>query len=188
MGAKKDKTYRSILNAALELDFKKGHLKWTISLLARKSKVTRSLIYYYFGRSKIGIVKEAVKLIGEEFVGLSERRLQMWREGQFEATISEARKMFEKSPYILSFYTNYRDHKNEIGDALIAIENEFLKKIAQFMPKLSGPEIKAIFSLYFGIVFSPVYEKKSMEFHLKILNEIYETYSPYLKLEGKPEE
>ena len=45
--------------------------------------MTRSLIYYYFGRSKVSILKEGVKVIGEELVGLNERRIRMWKEGRF---------------------------------------------------------------------------------------------------------
>ena len=71
---KKDEAFWKILNAAIELDYKKGHLKWTMTELSRRSGVTRSLIYYYFGRQKAAILKEAVKIVGEEFVGLNERR------------------------------------------------------------------------------------------------------------------
>ena len=48
----KDETFWSVLYSAIELDFKRGHLRGTMSELSRMSNVTRSLIYYYFGKSK----------------------------------------------------------------------------------------------------------------------------------------
>ncbi|MCB0357357.1 MAG: helix-turn-helix transcriptional regulator, partial [Bdellovibrionales bacterium] len=101
--SKVDENYWKILNAALELDVKKGHLKWTVSDLSRKSGITRSLIYYYFGRSKSSILNEAIKLIGHEVAGLTPEREEMWNLGDFIASMKQARRTIENAPYLSLF-------------------------------------------------------------------------------------
>lgn len=152
---KKDDIYWRVLNSALELEFKKGYLKWTIAELSRKSKVTRSLIYYYFGRSKIDILKAAVHIIGEDVVGISGKRGILWAKGQFESSLLEARKIFDEAPYLCTFYLTYRSKKNEIGASLTQLEKSFVGKVQAFAPKASHAEINTLFALYFGMAFSP---------------------------------
>ncbi|MCB0377735.1 MAG: TetR/AcrR family transcriptional regulator [Bdellovibrionales bacterium] len=169
----KDETYWKVLNCAIELEFKKGHLKWTMTDLSRKSKVTRSLIYYYFGRSKMSILEEAVKVIGEEFVGMSEKRLTFWREGAFEESLLEARKLYERMPYLCAFYLNYRQLPNDIGEALLKLEKAFLRKIANFAPKASKEEVNTIFAVYFGICFSPNVGIKEIKIYAQFIKQIF---------------
>ena len=56
MAADKDETYWKILDAVIALEIRRGHQKWTISELSRLSGITRTLIYYYFGKSKLEIL------------------------------------------------------------------------------------------------------------------------------------
>lgn len=74
----KDKKFWTILETAIDLDFKKGHLRWTLSELSRAWGMSRPLIYYYFGQSKSKLLEEAVRLVGSEIMGLSEARLKLW--------------------------------------------------------------------------------------------------------------
>src|SRR6187401_2386822 len=94
----KDRVYWRILNAAILLDIRWGHLKWSITQLAASAKVTRSLIYYYFGRSKIDILLHAVKLIGLEFAGGTEKRHSFWAERRFADSFIASRKMIAQTP------------------------------------------------------------------------------------------
>lgn len=151
----KDDTYWKVLNCAVELEMKKGHLKWTMTELSRKSNITRSLIYYYFGRSKLEIIEAAVSIIGEEFAGLSEKRMQMWEEGRFEESLLEARAFHDKAPHLCAYYINFRDKPNDIGKSLIKLENTFRRKIKKFIPKATNEQANAIFAVYFGIVYAP---------------------------------
>lgn len=152
---KKDDTYWVILNSAIELDFRKGHLKWTISELSRSSKITRTLIYYYFGRSKIEILQAAVNIIGEEFVGVSDHRLKLWMQGEYEKSLLEARQFYSKAPFLCAFYLNNRNKDNAIGSALLDLEKQLMAKIKKIAPKTSPEQTNTIFAVYFGIAFSP---------------------------------
>lgn len=169
-GNKKDKVYWAVLSATIELDLKKGHLKWTLSEVSRKSKVTRSLIYYYFGRSKINILEEACRVIGDELVGLSEERVRLWQEGQFLQSLAQSREVYDKAPFIPSFIQSHIRSSNVIGDNLRSMETRFLKKIETFFPHLTKPEILAIYSIYWGAVFAPACSNEALEHVVRALS------------------
>lgn len=48
----KEEVYFKICNAVLKLEVVKGNLAQKISDISKESGVTRSLIYYYFGKEK----------------------------------------------------------------------------------------------------------------------------------------
>lgn len=152
---KKDESFWKVLSAAVELDYRKGHLRWTMTELSRRSGVTRSLIYYYFGRSKLNIVKSAVKIVGDEIIGLSERRLQMWRDGEYLNSLRESRAILEKAPFIGAFYLTCRAWENELGQTVRTMEKLLLKKIKNFIPTFNDEDARALATIYFGLVFSP---------------------------------
>ncbi len=151
----KDQTYWVLLDAAIELDIKKGHLKWTLSDLSRKSDITRSLIYYYFGKDKQDILKEAIKLIGEELIGLNEKRMELWKKGQFAESMKEARQFYENAPYLPLFIMENRNKQNEIGEALRSIELGFVNKLKAFFTNCDETQITSIFAIYWGLAYSP---------------------------------
>jgi len=151
----KDETYWTLLDSAIELDIKKGHLKWTLSDLSRKSKITRSLIYYYFGKDKQDILKEAIKLVGEEFIGLTEKRMELWQKGLFAESMQVARKFNENAPYLPLFIMENRNKPNEIGNSLKSIEEGFIAKLKTFFPNCDDTQITSIFAIYWGLSFSP---------------------------------
>ncbi|NQZ02256.1 MAG: TetR/AcrR family transcriptional regulator [Bdellovibrionales bacterium] len=159
---KKDKIYWAVLSTAIELDFKKGHLKWTLSEVSRKAKVTRSLIYYYFGRSKIGILEEACRVIGDELIGLNPERMKMWQEGKFVDSLLMARALYPKAPYLSSFIQSHIRQDNTVGENLRLLEKQFLKRIQDFFPDLSKEEVLAVYAIYWGAVFAPAATNESL--------------------------
>lgn len=169
----KDETFWQILNSALELEFRKGHLKWTMTELSRKSGVTRSLIYYYFGREKMDIMQAAVNIIGEEFVGLNDKRMQLWSQGQFKESLMQARDFYDKAPFLCAFVLNYRDKPNSIGEALVKIEKGFIDKIKQFAPKASQAQVNTLYALYFGICFSPYVGEEEIEIFAHFVQDVF---------------
>lgn len=151
----KDDTFWAVLNAAIELDFKRGHLRWTMSELSRVSKITRSLIYYYFGKSKDSILLEAVKQIGEEMLGLNESRVQLWQRGEVAESVILSRRMLEKSPHMAAFYIVHRRSDSDIGGKLRELELEYMQKLRRFLPAGDEAKLEAIFGLFTGLVVAP---------------------------------
>lgn len=151
----KEEIFWQVMNAAITLDFQKGHQRWTISELSRLSKVSRPLIYYYFGKSRLGILMEAVKLVGEEFLGLSPQRLSMWQNKQLLESVHLSRKLYAENPQIGAFYLINRTKPTEIGLALKKLETEYLTKLGKFFPQISLDGRRAIHAALFGLVLTP---------------------------------
>ena len=170
----KDESFWIILSSALELDVKKGHLKWTLSELSRKSGITRSLIYYYFGRSKEEILREAVKLIGEEMVGLSDDRVTLWQRGLFEESMKRTRFFVERTPYIGPFLAEHRGRSTELGESLRMVEDKFVGKLRVFFPKASEDEIIGLFCMYWGMCFSPRISDNAIKIVIRVMQDSLE--------------
>lgn len=152
---KKDETFWKVLNAAIELEFTRGHLRWSMSELSRVSGVTRSLIYYYFGKSKESILLEAVKLIGEEFFGLTKSRLDLWKKGDIAESVLQSRALLEKAPHVGSFYMVHREGETEVGVALRVLEKEYKQKLKRFFVHAQDSYREALFGLLMGLVLTP---------------------------------
>ncbi len=151
----KDETFWAVLNAAIELEFVRGHQRWTMSELSRTSKITRSLIYYYFGKSKENILLEAVKLVGEELFGLSPQRLELWQKGLIAESVIQSRKLLEKAPHMSTFYMVHRNAETEIGASLRQLEKEQRQKLKRYFHDSSEPYLEALFGLLIGLVIAP---------------------------------
>lgn len=151
----KDDRYWKILDAVVRLEVVKGHLRWTLSDLARLSGVGRTLIYYYFGKSKKEILRVAMKLIGDEFFGLSEDRMKMWAEGQVRESVLKSRELCKKAPHMIEFYFHWRHHEGDLCDELVSLEKRYLRKIKSVKPHLSADQAAALFSMLFALVVVP---------------------------------
>ena len=166
----KEDVYKAVLNAAIELDIQQGHLKWTYTTLARRSGISRTLIYYYFGKEKINILKEATLLFGEELAGIGDERMNAWKDGRIDIGLNKTRDLFKDYPYLIPFYFLYRTQENEIGETIRRYENEGYKKRKHFFPKLSDSELKVLFSFHLGLATFPNLEAKDVELACNILN------------------
>jgi AcrR family transcriptional regulator len=168
----KDDTYWSVLNAAIALDFAKGHQRWTMSELSRSSKVTRSLIYYYFGKSKENILTEAVKLMGEEVFGLNPARRDLWSKGEIAESVVLTRALLEKSPHIMAFYMVHRTAETEIGKSLRELETEYFKKLKRFFPTVNETSIEALFCLFLGLVIAPTLSEEAARTAVAVVSQL----------------
>jgi AcrR family transcriptional regulator len=168
----RDSTFWKVLNAALELDFRKGNLKWTMSELSRKSGITRSLIYYHFGRSKTAILSEAINVIGEEIIAASPDRIALWREGKWAETVQLSRQVAMQGPHLCNFYLLHRDRPTEIGQAIRSLESAYIKKLQKLFPELTPAGIKALFAFFFGICFAPHVDEETVQVAIEGLRKL----------------
>lgn len=158
----KDKNYWSVLDAVIRLEVSKGHLLWKVTDLSRLSGVGRPLIYYYFGKSKEEIVQTALKIIGDEFFGLSEERIEMWKRGEVAESILRTRELMIKAPYVSVFFFHWRHKEGEISDHLKELERRYRAKIAALRPEKSELEIEAIFAIFFGLILFPDIQEQTL--------------------------
>ncbi|NCN41671.1 TetR/AcrR family transcriptional regulator [bacterium] len=165
--SQKDENYWKVLDAVIRLEVNKGHLMWKITDLARASDVARPLIYYYFGKSKEEIVQAALKIIGDEFFGLSEERIEMWRGGDVVGSVLKTRTLMEKAPYVPVFFFHWRHQPGEISSHLKDLEDRYRAKIALLRPDLSGAQIEGLFATFFGLVLFPNINEQTIRFVIK---------------------
>jgi AcrR family transcriptional regulator len=167
----KNAVYWKVLNAAIKLDLTRGHARWNMSELARESGVTRSLIYYYFGRNKTDIILESVKLFAKEFSGQTEVRKERWKTGAIASTLEDSRALIGRLPILPAFIYLHRDDKNDIGQHIRKSEEDFRKKLRMFFPTHKETEIEAMFAIVFGFVFAPNVSVATLPLVEKILQD-----------------
>jgi AcrR family transcriptional regulator len=168
----KDENYWKILNSAVRLDVQKGHLRWTVAELARASGVGRTLIYYYFGKSKEQVIKTALNIIAEEVFGLSPERLQLWQEGRIAESIEKSRDMLKLAPQLREFYFHWRYTPSETQEDLVRVEKRYLQKLKKAKPSLSNVAAEAVFALLFGLVMHPSASPAAIQMAVKTLDKI----------------
>jgi len=151
----KDEIYWKVLRAAMSLDFKKGHCRWTIAGLSRVSGVSRPLIYYYFGKNREDILLAAVKVIGEECFGLSPKRMKLWKEGDLCDSVRQSRAFVQDHQDLAAFYFAQRSKPHFVGIALRELEAQYAKKLKNFFRTQEDADIQRKLALFFGLVFAP---------------------------------
>lgn len=151
----KDQNFFKVLDAVVKLEVLKGHLRWKMSDLSRISGVQRTLVYYYFGKSKEMILQTAMKGIGDEFFGLSDERLELWKSGKIKESILRTREMMKKAPHVTQFYFHWRHQDNEIAKHLASLEKRYTRKVKELFPNVSDNDAQAVFAIFFGLVVTP---------------------------------
>ncbi len=165
----KDQIYLKVLQAAMSLDFKRGHQKWTMAELSRTSGIKRPLIYYYFGKSRAEILLAGVKVLGEECFGLSDRRLKLWENREIEMSIRESRSFIQQHPELSGFYFLHRLRDSPLGAALRELERKYLLKFQRFFPHLEIHQREQMGAFFFGLVFTPQLSENSLQSCLESL-------------------
>ncbi|MGZ3772180.1 MAG: TetR/AcrR family transcriptional regulator [Pseudobdellovibrionaceae bacterium] len=168
---KKNQTLWQILNGAILLDMQNGHLNWSFSELARTSSISRTTIYYYFGKTKIYLLQQAVDIFSRELSGDTHQRLEAWKNGRIVETLIESRMLVKNCPDLPSFYFFHRLKDTEIGKTIRNKENNFKKKILKFLPHISRHEVDSVFSVMLGIIFTAELSDENIQWLLqKILS------------------
>lgn len=151
----KEEIFWAVFEAVIHLEVTKGAGRWKVTDVARFSKISRPLIYYYFGKSKEQILLTAVDFLGEEYFGLSEARMKMWDRGELVETILMSRRLCQSAPHGLVFYMTRRNFQNEIGERLREFEKRFRAKLSTFFPALKPAGKDGMAGVIFGLVTFP---------------------------------
>ena len=167
----KEEIYWAVLESVIRLDIIRGHMNWKITELARASKVSRPLIYYYFGKSKENIMKTAIDFLGQEYFGLSEERMKLWQSGEILQSVLLTRLLCQKAPHIHLFYMFRRNLQTPVGESLREFESRHRTKIQDYYPKLSQDSVEALSAVFFGLVAMPALSQKGVENALKMITE-----------------
>jgi AcrR family transcriptional regulator len=134
-----------ILNAVTKLEISKGHLKWKISDVAKEADVTRSLVYYYLGKDKEVILKEAVKFMLESVFNLFEDEPI-----RVKYRLKIALEQIKRMPYLMVLFVLNRRADNEIGEIIRAGEIELFTLLKKIYPQMSDQQILQLYIMELG--------------------------------------
>ncbi len=162
-----------ILSSVIELEMRKGSLRWSLSDLARKSGVTRSLIYYYFGKDKKTLLVQAVEYYVSMFFGFRLDRAEKIKKGEFSDLIGTARKRLAEKPTFLQFYVRHRVEKTEISPLFEKAEAEYLHNLEMSLPANKRHWARMIWALVFGLALQPKVSSKDLATAEKILRKAW---------------
>lgn len=161
----KNEIYFSICNSVLKLEFLKGHLNWKLTDVARDSNVTRSLIYYYFGKERETLLREAVRFMlsfiyTEEF---------MESEDPFQRFMDNREKV-KKMPYLLIHFFMQKHLDTELGREIKKAEREHFERQLVKYPNNNIDDIYRVYATQLGVLY---YQDFSDEEVKKILKPIF---------------
>lgn len=143
---KKEDVFFEICNAVLKLEVQKGHLLWKISDVSRISGITRSLIYYYFGKEKENILNEAWHFMLQLFYENAGKEEPLTIEQRMQIIIEHIKKM----PYLMVLFILEKGKETEFGQKITKAEKNLLQKFENEFPHLSKTEIKKVYLLELG--------------------------------------
>lgn len=155
MSKAKEVDFDKILSAIIDLEIKKGSLRWSVSDVARRSGVTRTLIYYYFGKDKKHMLVQSVDYYVTLFFGFRLERAEKIKKGEFADLIWTARKRLAEKPTFLQFYTKHRTEKTELSALFDRAESDYLKNLEESLPKKKKHWARLIWALVFGLALQP---------------------------------
>ena len=153
-----------ILEAMLLLENEKGHLGWKISDLARAAGVSRTLVYYHFGRTKNEILDAGIEVIAIEYFGLGEDRESLLRQGKGWDSVLQTRRMILTHPSFAIFYLRWRTRpRSPIATKLAAIEERYQAMLQRAHPHLSRRKIVALHGILWGVVTAPFLDDDAID-------------------------
>lgn len=139
--------FQKVCNSILKKELENGHLQWTHSEISRDSGITRSLIYYYFGKEKHSMLKVAYQFILENFFKIHSRESITLAE-RIKQIVHQVHQM----PYLFVLYFLQKNMKTEFGLMISQAEKDFLKGLHKLYGECSEQQILEIYLLELGAI------------------------------------
>lgn len=107
----------------------------SFSIVAKKTKVPRTTLYYYFNSKIESLLTESIRFVMKDFMqlwglsneeGIAGSTATTWSQVQKEK-FQKAVELISKSPDAIQLYLRYCDHPSYIGDEIRYIEKLYLK-------------------------------------------------------------
>ncbi|MFV3409553.1 TetR/AcrR family transcriptional regulator [Bdellovibrio bacteriovorus] len=143
----KEEIYFAVCNAILKMEVAKGHLQWTLSDISRESNVTRSLIYYYFGKEKDKVLEEAYKFVISHIFNMERTKTVGIRE-RLRDVLRDVKNM----PYLFVLYYLEKNAGTQFGKMINEAEALLMKAMKIEFPDLSEIQILEIYLKELGAI------------------------------------
>lgn len=143
----KEEVHFKICNSVLKLEVNKGHLKWTISEISKDSGVTRSLIYYYFGKEKQTLLEEAYRYMVQIFFSTDDDRAL-----GLPIRMGRVLEKIKDMPYAFVLFYLERKEDTEIGQLIQRAEDRLIGRLKKEFPDMGDDELLRIYILELGSI------------------------------------
>lgn len=157
-----------IIEIVIRLDTEKGHLKWSITQVSKLAKVSRSLVYYHFGKTKNDILLECLSSVLTEFYGLTDERMSLAK-ASLSDSLKKTHAIYMRNPSFAIFFQKWRNKPSKIRDKYIEIEELYDKKLSVLFPRANPHQRKAIHAFFHGLVTAPYVDEKTIDECLGLL-------------------
>ena len=137
--------HHKILASVTKLEVNKGHLIWTISQVASDSGISRTLIYYYYGKEKEQLLNEAMKYMVQTVFNL-EGLEPILPKDRIKLVLEQLKEM----PYLLVLFYLNRRKDNEIGRIIKNAEESLYLLLKKLSPELTKESFMMIYLLELG--------------------------------------
>ena len=142
--------------SVFELEDEKGHLNWKVTELVDRSKISRSLIYRYFGGNKEEILGEAVRAFVLRFYCLEKSS----NNETFIEKVQRSKKLIEDYPQAAIFYQRWRNSDSFVSEIFKKTERDYQNLLKKSLPHLNDEEILALHTCLHGFVTAPFLDNK----------------------------
>lgn len=147
MSSSKEEVYHKICHAVLHLEVSKGNLKWSLSDISREADVTRSLIYYYFGKEKKTILEEAFRYVAEVMFNTDQSE-KLGIVNRMKFVLERVRRM----PFIFVLFFLRKRDGSELSQIIQKAEENLLEILKRDFPELDEKEVKKMYLLELGAI------------------------------------
>lgn len=144
----KDEVFYRICNAVLKLEVEKGNLNWRLSDVSREADVTRSLIYYYFGKEKEIILEEAYKFMLDVIFDVDDKNSGL----PFNERTNIAIKTVMEMPYVFVLFFLEKNRDTKISRMIKDTEEKHLRRLSKEFKDASPEAIKRMYLVQLGAV------------------------------------
>ena len=151
--------------AIIDLEVKKGHLKWSVLTVAKASEMSRSLVYYQFGKTKKDILFNSLSELLEEFYGLSQTR----REMSLLQSLRLTHEIYRRNPSLAVFFQKWRNTDSEIATMLKESERKYEAKLSLSFTKASPAQVRSLHAIFHGFVTAPYLDATTIEVALRLI-------------------
>jgi hypothetical protein len=155
----KTETFLKISHAVFQLEESQGHLRWKVTDLVRKAKLSRSLVYAYMGSSKKEILLSALRHFINDFYGFDESSKSVSSKSQ----IQKARESIILYPEAVIFYQKWRARESWLQLEFAEIEKRFQQRLKTLHPDLSDMQILGVHATIHGLVTAPFLTSQQAE-------------------------
>lgn len=142
----KDLLYIQVCSTVLSLEYEKGHLNWTFSDVSRKSGVTRTLIYYYFGKEREIVLNEAFRFMAMYLFNTGFGH----KTGSVKERLKKILSTLETQPFLFHLYYQKKNEESEVGELLRKSEATLLEYLHTLHPAMTKDQVLKLYLLELG--------------------------------------